>query len=120
MKKLLYVEIAEKIMTEVIRTNMQANTKVPSVREMALKYNVNPKTIQKAFEYLDDRGIFYSVVGEGRFLSADEGIIANIKEQLLEEEFIGFVTKMQAYDCDVEFVTAKIKEYYEREKIEGK
>ncbi len=100
-------------MMEVINTNMQANTKVPSVREMALKYKANPKTIQKAFDYLDDRGIFYSVVGEGRFLSADENVISTIKEQLLNEEFENFIAKMQAYDCDVEFVVAKIKEYYE-------
>lgn len=113
MKKLLYIEIAEKIMIEVLKTGMEANSKVPSVREMALKYQANPKTIQKAFDHLDDLGIFHSVIGGGRYLADDQNIITNIKKQLIEAEIIEFVEKMQSFECDLAFIIDQVKEKYE-------
>ncbi len=114
MKRLLYIEIAEKIMIQVLKSEIEANTKVPSVREMALIHNVNPKTIQRAFDYLDDLGLFYSVVGEGRFLSNDEATINNIKKNLITSEIESFVFKMKEYGCHQEELITKIKEQYEK------
>ncbi len=112
MKRLLYIEIAEKIMMQVLKSELQTNSKVPSVREMALTYNVNPKTIQRAFEYLDELGIFYSVVGEGRFLSNDEQVVASIKKNLINSDIENFVAKMQEYECDLDELIAQISLAY--------
>ncbi len=113
MKKLLYIQVAEKIMIEALNSDMEPGAKMPSVREMALKHSANAKTIQKAFDYLDDKGIFTSVVGGGRYLSTDKDVLKTIKTQLVNAEIDAFIHKMKEYECDKQFIINKLEEDYE-------
>ena len=45
---------------------------MPSVRSLALKFSVNPNTVQKAYAILESGGIIYSVKGRGSFVSEDD------------------------------------------------
>jgi len=49
---------------------MQAEAKVPSVRDMAQELGVNPNTVQKAYRELESHGYFYTVPGQGNFVAA--------------------------------------------------
>lgn len=51
---------------------ISAGDKMPSVRELAMKFSVNPNTVQKAYAILESGGIIYSVKGKGSFVSDDE------------------------------------------------
>lgn len=112
--KKLYVSIAEKIMRDILMDEVQPGSKVKSVREYALEYKVNAKTIQRAFDYLDSLNIFYTVVGEGRYLSQSDDVIDQIKIQLIDSEAEIFVLKMMSYNLSLEEITQIIKENYER------
>ena len=46
---------------------------MPSVRALALKFSINPNTVQKAYAVLESGGIIYSVKGKGSFVSEDDG-----------------------------------------------
>lgn len=111
----LYMNIARQILTEILVNQVKPGQKISSVREYALAYKVNAKTIQRAFDYLDQKQIFYSIVGEGRYLSSDEEVIDLIKNELIFEEAKQFVIKMQTYQLSLEDVTQIIKENYERD-----
>ncbi len=112
MKKLMYLDVADKIMMQLLNDKIAPGSKIESVRTMALSYNVNPKTIQKAFDYLDDLGIFTTQKGEGRFLSDDADVINNIKIQLLNNMILDFTNKMVDFNCEQDYLIEKIKEYY--------
>ena len=51
------------IMTGLIRKD----EKMPSVRELASQYAINPNTIQRAYRDLENDGYIYSVPGKGSF-----------------------------------------------------
>lgn len=51
---------------------ISAGDQMPSVRSLALKFSVNPNTVQKAYAILESGGIIYSVKGRGSFVSDDE------------------------------------------------
>lgn len=57
---------------------------MPSVRSLALKFSINPNTVQKAYAVLEAQGIIYSVKGRGSFVSDDDrghsAVIARAKE----------------------------------------
>lgn len=99
MSKLLYIQISENIMELIISGELQAGDKIDSVRDMAFKLKVNPKTIQKAFENLEDKEIFNVIKGEGRFITEDSKIIEKLKEELIEQEIKSFLEKMKKYNC---------------------
>lgn len=91
-KKLLYISLAESIMQEILSGQLAAGSKVQSVRDMALDKKVNPKTVQKAFEYLEEKNIFESRHGEGRFVTTDNNKLQQIKTMLIEEEVDNFIS----------------------------
>lgn len=51
---------------------LSGGERMPSVRTLALKFSVNPNTVQKAYAILESGGIIYSVKGKGSFVSDDE------------------------------------------------
>ncbi len=114
-RKLLYQEIAEKIMKDIINGSLKQGDKVESVREMAVRLKVNPKTIQRSFEYLDEQNIFESVTGEGRFVCADAAKITEIKQLFLAEEIKEFVNGIRKYNLDNQTVIDLVQ----KELVEG-
>lgn len=65
-KSLVYLEICAKI-KDLIRTG-GLNGKLPSEKELALRYNANFKTVNKAVSALVSDGILYRVRGIGAFV----------------------------------------------------
>lgn len=101
-------------MSDILMNDIKPGTKLKSVREYALEYKVNAKTIQRAFDYLDSLKIFYTVVGEGRFLSQSEDVIERIKNELIDSEAELFVLKMQYYNLTLDEINKIVRESYER------
>lgn len=56
------------------------NEQLPSVRALASELGVNPNTVQKAYRMLEEKGVVYSIVGKGAFVSDTESTITKIKE----------------------------------------
>lgn len=42
---------------------------LPSVRSLALKLSVNPNTVQRAYQILEEKGVICSAKGKGSFIS---------------------------------------------------
>ncbi len=101
-------------MSDILIENLEPGSKLKSVREYAIAYSVNPKTIQRAFDYLDDIKIFHSIVGEGRFLSSEGDVIKQIRIHLIESEVELFISKMKTYKLPLEEIESLVKECYER------
>ena len=57
--------------------------KLPSVRNMAAQLAINPNTIQRAYEALEQEGYVYSVPGKGSFAARREEIDNTRREELL-------------------------------------
>ncbi len=83
---LLYIKIAKEICTEILADNDVAGKKVLSVRELSKIKKVNANTVQKAYQYLDDLGIFVAEHGLGRFVTNDYDKIKSVRHQLLISE----------------------------------
>ena len=53
--------------------------KLPSVRELASSLNVNPNTIERAFNELENEGYIYSLNKKGFFVSEKVKILTNVQ-----------------------------------------
>lgn len=69
------VPICDQIVNGFIRLKAlglaESGEQLPSVRQLAVKLSVNPNTIQKAYQMLENSGVIYSVKGKGSFFSSD-------------------------------------------------
>lgn len=68
-KRPLYEQVTEKLEHLIVCGALEANTKLPSVRALAVDLSVNPNTIQRAYAQLEQEGYIYSVVGRGNYVT---------------------------------------------------
>ena len=75
----LYLQIVQSVKNDVISGSLQANDKLPSVRELSAELIINPNTIHKAFRMLEQEGFIYSLSGKGNYIMELKN--AKVKEQ---------------------------------------
>lgn len=74
----LYEQIESAIIKYIVNGVLKSDEQLPSVRNMAKELNVNPNTVQRAYNDLESKGIVYTVVGKGVFVSGSNDKINEI------------------------------------------
>lgn len=84
----LYEQIADKLEALILKGAMDQDSKIPSVRSLAMELSINPNTVQKAYERLEREGYIYTVKGKGNFIAAADQLLlkhrSSISERLLQ------------------------------------
>lgn len=70
-QKAIYMQIADYILDNILAERLQTGDRVQSVREMASTVQVNPNTVVRTYNYLQDEGIIFNQRGIGYFVSDD-------------------------------------------------
>ncbi|WP_099466567.1 GntR family transcriptional regulator [Konateibacter massiliensis] len=91
----IYSQLVDKIKMDIIAGVYKAGDKIPSVRELAADASVNPNTMQKALTELEREGLVYSQRTSGRFITEDQDMIKNVKNQLAIDQITEFFEKMK-------------------------
>ena len=85
----IYEQVRDGFRQLIITGVLPADSKMPSVREMASSLAINPNTIQRAYNELESKGYLYSVPGKGSFVNGitkvDEEKIKELIDEILEK-----------------------------------
>lgn len=81
----IYEQIVEKIQTLILKGVLPNDSKLPSVRNLAIELSINPNTIQKAYAELERRGFLYTVKGRGNFVHYQDVLLDEKKAQLVDK-----------------------------------
>lgn len=76
----IYEQIVEKFRTLILSHVLPPDSKMPSVRQLAIELAINPNTIQRAYMELEQEGLIYPIKGRGNFV-AD---VSQIRQKRLE------------------------------------
>lgn len=90
----VYIQLIEQIQAEIISGNYKPGDKLPSVRDLAADATVNPNTMQKALAELERIGLLLTNRTSGRFITSDDKMIKNLKEQSVKNQILEFIDKM--------------------------
>ena len=93
--KPIYLQLADRIHRLIVRNELKAGEKLPSVRDMGVQYNVNPNTIQRTYSELEREGILESRRGQGTFVTEQEDRLVQLRGNLKDEQIGSFVEVMQ-------------------------
>ncbi len=88
-------QICEQICVGIKSKEILPQEKIYSVRELAVKLGVNPNTVQKSFDILEEHGVIYSVRGSGWYVSEDVSIAENTVERLIKKTIKEFIVEME-------------------------
>ena len=119
-EKSIYLQIGERIETEILRDILLEEERVPSTNELASAYSINPATAAKGINLLVDQGILYKKRGIGMFVAsgAKQQIIQKRKGAFYEGFILNLVREAQSLAITEEELVEMIRRARE-EKING-
>ncbi|MWC29465.1 GntR family transcriptional regulator [Paenibacillus sp. MMS18-CY102] len=101
----IYLQIVQRICRQLIAQEYKPGEKLPSVRDMAVQYGVNPNTVQRVNMELERIGVIESKRGQGMFVTSDTGQLMELRERIKEEQLERFAAEMRDLGyADVEIV----------------
>lgn len=112
-KQSIYLQIADYICEQLLLGKWPVNERIPSVRDLAATMEVNPNTVMRAYDFLQQKNIIYNKRGIGYF--ADEQahtlIIAYRKERFLESELPELFRTLYLLDISMEELQQRYKTF---------
>ena len=67
----IYLQIAGYVSEKILRQQWPPDDKIPSVRDLAGELQVNPNTVMRTYEFLQNQGVLYNKRGIGFFVAPD-------------------------------------------------
>ena len=95
-QKPIYLQIVDRMSERIVAGEWLEDERVPSVREVAAELGVNPNTVMRSFEYLQNAEIIYNRRGMGYYVSpkAKERIVELNRRYFFEDELPYIVQRM--------------------------
>lgn len=87
----IYLQLVSLIKNDIIKGALSPGEKLPSIRDLAITYKVNPNTVGKALSELENISLIYTERTNGKYVSSDISLINKYKEEYatsLTEEYI--------------------------------
>ncbi len=97
-KRPLFEQITERFKKLICSGGLSPDSRLPSVRSLAVELAINPNTISRAYHELESEGYIYTVKGKGCFTACEEDIKrlkytrykADLKEIIMKGREQGF------------------------------
>ena len=113
----IYLQIAAFVSENILLGKWPAEFKIPSVRDLAVELQVNPNTVMRTYEFLQNQEVIYNKRGIGFFVTpnGDKKVKVFRKERFLQQDLPEFLRNMYLLGIDLD----EIKVRYERFKSEN-
>jgi GntR family transcriptional regulator len=117
-KEAIYLQIADHMSEHITLGKWLPDEKVPSVRELAIALQVNPNTVMRTYEHLQQLDILFNKRGLGLFVTTDavKRVKTIRKERFLQQELPDFFNSIYLLDIDPEEV---LKRYIDFKKTKN-
>jgi DNA-binding transcriptional regulator YhcF (GntR family) len=95
-KQAIYLQIAEYVCENILLKKWPLSEKIISIRDLAVVMEVNPNTVQRSYDFLQQKGIISNKRGIGYFVEedAEEKILEFRRELFIENDMPFFFRNM--------------------------
>lgn len=108
----IYLQVIDDIKSRILSGEIHPGDKLPSSREMAVIYGVNPNTASRIYNEMERQGIIYMKRGIGTFATDSVEYIALLRRKEVRnitEKYVSDLTKLGLEECDIQ---SEIKQYF--------
>ncbi len=109
----IYIQIAEYVCEQILLKKWNLGEKIISIRELAISMEVNPNTVQRAYDFLQQREIITNKRGVGYFTEVDamERILNFRREQFMENELPVFMRNIYLLKIDFKEIKTLFEQF---------
>ncbi len=91
----IYLQVVTAIKREIVTGVLLIGEKMPSGRDLALKYMINPNTASRVYKELENEGICFTRRGLGTYVSEDPDLVKRLKDEMAQELLDQFLEGME-------------------------
>jgi len=106
----IYLQIMALIKRQIAASKLLPGAQLGSVRDLAMTYQVNPNTVQRALSELEREGLVKSDRTIGRFVTDDSGVISELHRGLFDEATTVYVDQVTELNIGVDEVVNAVKQ----------
>ncbi|QSE76711.1 PLP-dependent aminotransferase family protein [Lactococcus taiwanensis] len=117
LKKTIYKSLIKILQADILSNNIEQNTKLPSQRDLADFLDINFTTVGHAYKYGIKKGILYSKVGDGTYISPNAYKIPLLSMYDLKKDIVDFGLVDSFGECDTLLMPA-IRKLCDHTKLE--
>jgi GntR family transcriptional regulator len=102
----IYRQLKEKVIGMMLDGALKAGDALPSVRQVAAEYQLNPITVSKAYQELVDEQLVEKRRGIGMYVTegASEKLLASERERFLREEWPAMLERIRRLGLNVDIL----------------
>ena len=111
-KQAIYLQISEYVCEQILLNKWLVGEKISSIRDLAVAMQVNPNTVQRAYDFLQQQEIITNKRGVGYFVEEDamERILVFRKELFVQNELPVFFRNLFLLNMDFK----EVKQLYDQ------
>lgn len=107
----IYIQLVEQIRLLILSGYFKLGDRLPSVREFALIAKVNPNTVQKALQELEDEKLIYTDRTNGKYITDDKNLIKKLKLKIANDFVLNYLGDMNKIGFNKEDAIKYLIEY---------
>lgn len=111
----IYIQIMDYIKRQIVTGELSCGAKLPSVREMAAVFKVNPNTLQRVYQELEREGITFTQRGLGTFVSERPDIVLELQKDMANGLIRQFISGMKTIGYSNERIIKEVADYLYKE-----
>ena len=91
----IYLQIVNDLKAKIAIGRISCSDRLPSVREMAKEFGVNPNTMQRVYRRLEQDGVCFSNRGTGTFVRDDKSLVSRLRQEMGDRLVENFMQDME-------------------------
>lgn len=112
----IYLQIADHVCEKILLGEWKAEERIPSVRELAMQLEVNPNTVMRTYDFLQQQEIIVNQRGIGYFVTAHarEKALAYRREEFFQKDLPGVFRNMYLLGMRTEDLKPAFEKFIEQ------
>ena len=90
----IYLQVVTAIKQDILKGKLSPGDRLPSGRDLALAYTINPNTAARVYQELEREALCFTRRGLGTFVTEDLTLISRIRTEMAEHLVSDFLKSM--------------------------
>lgn len=107
----IYLQVIDDMKRRIVLGEIKLGEKMPSTRELALQYVINPNTAVRVYNEMESMGLVFTKRGLGTFVTEDVEKYNSIRHEMAEAYINYFMTGMSYIGYTKEEIIKCVEEF---------
>ena len=110
----IYLQLIDYFREKLVSNQIKPGEELPSRREIARKFNINPNTVQRAFSEMEEMSWIYTEPHRPSRVTQDVELIQKIKKDFVRRAVEEFVSSIRTIDISYDEITELVKKEFSK------